>query len=94
MKAFKIFLLSFCAPALCGAIAYEDVKIDIYGDTNFSASETQSMVTNVYIEYTLNLYEPDHKKWGLFIAGKVNPAYDHFGQEIKMDAFTVLGIDF
>jgi hypothetical protein len=79
---------------LCGAIAYEDIDIDISGNTNFSSSETQSMVTNVYVEYTINLYEPDHKQWGLFVAGKVNPAYDHLGNEIKMDVFTVLGIDF
>jgi hypothetical protein len=52
------------------------------------------MNTNVYIEYNINLYEPDHKQWGLFVAGKVNPAYDHLGNEIKMDVFTVFGIDF
>ena len=94
MQIFKSFLLLCCTSALCGAIAYEDVDIDVCGDTNFSSSETHSMDTNVYVEYNINLYEPDHKKWGLFVAGKVNPAYNHLGNEIKIDVFTVLGIDF
>ena len=94
MQIFKPFLLLCCMSALCGAIVYEDVDIHVYGDTNFSSSETRSMDTNVHIEYNINLYEPDHKQWGLFVAGKVNPAYDHLGNEIKMDVFTVLGIDF
>jgi hypothetical protein len=69
-------------------------KINIYGETNYSSSSTRALRTSVDIAYSFNIYEPKHKKWGVFLAGKVNPAYDHLGNEVKMDVFTVLGIDF
>jgi hypothetical protein len=90
----KILLLIFLAAINCYGLSLEDAEIKAHGETNISSSEGNTFETNLYIEYNLPLYEPDHKKWGLFMAGKVNPAYDHLGNEIKVDVFTVLGIDF
>lgn len=95
MKFFSLIILLISFSCLTSqAISYEDIDIDIYGDTNFSKSETETLNTNLYVEYNIKIYEPEHKKWGLFVAGKVNPSYDHLGNEIKMDVFTVIGIDF
>jgi hypothetical protein len=94
MKKINLFFLLYIITTFSKVLAFEDTFIDIHGETNFSSSETQSLDTSIYIEYNLRLYEPDHGKWGLFLAGKVNPAYDHLGNEIKVDVFTVLGVDF
>ena len=86
-----LIVLGF-ASKLCFGVAFEDINIT--GDTNYSSSTDQSLKTNLYIEYNISLYEPSHKKWGLFLGGKVNPSYDHLGNETRVDVFTVLGIDF
>lgn len=78
----------------CYGTAYEDVKINFYGDSNITSGKSESFVTNFYVEYNIPIYKPKHEKWSLFLAGKVNPMYDHLGNEIKMDVFTVIGIDF
>jgi hypothetical protein len=91
----KTLILFFLLLSIKGyAIDKSDLKIKFYGDTNISHRTKSSIDTNLYIEYNMSLYEPSHKKWGLFLAGKVNPTYDHLGNEIKTDVFTVLGIDF
>jgi hypothetical protein len=72
--------------------AFELTKIR--GETSYSKSSTESLNTSLIFEYNIKIYEPKHKKWELHISGKLNPCYDHFGNEIKMDAFTVLGIGF
>lgn len=89
-----LFLLFLFVLPSCFAIAYEEININVYGNTNYSSSTSKSLNTNLYVDYKVPLYETDNKVWGLFVAGKVNPAYDHLGNEIKMDVFTVLGIDF
>lgn len=89
-----IILLVFLLRSDCFSTDSSSRGINIYGNTNYSVSKTSSLATAVHVEYTVLLYEPDHKKWGVFLAGKVNPLYDHLGQELKMDVFTVIGIDF
>ena len=92
MKSFLYCLL--LSTTACLATVTPNFDIDIYGETKYSSDTTQSLDTNLYIEYNFPIYESAHKKWGLFVAGKVNPAYDHLGNELKVDVFTVLGIDF
>lgn len=86
----KIILL--CLVFNFELFGFELTKIS--GETNYSKSSSSSLTTKLYIEYHVKLYEPSHKKWGLFLSGKVNPCYDHFGKEIRTDVFTVLGVDF
>lgn len=74
------------------AFGFELTKVS--GETNYSKSNSESLNTSLLFEYNIKIYEPTHKKWELHISGKLNPAYDHFGNEIKMDAFTVLGFGF
>jgi hypothetical protein len=78
----------------CFSSNEEEKEIKIYGETNYSSNDTSSLKTSLNAEYKFTLYEPKHKKWGVFVAGKLNPLYDHLGKELKMDVFTVLGIDF
>ena len=92
MKTILFFL--FLSLFNCYSATLEKVNININAETNISYGNGSEFKTDLYLEYNLPLYEPYHKKWGLFVAGKVNPAYDHLGNEIKMDVFTVLGIDF
>lgn len=66
----------------------------VSGETSYTKHNSESLTTGFSFEYYMKIYEPTHKKWELHISGKLNPAYDHFGNEIKMDAFTVLGFGF
>jgi hypothetical protein len=86
----KIILTFFCF----NLYAIETKITNVSGETDYSKSSSSSLTTKLYIEYHVKLYEPSHKKWGLFLSGKVNPSYDHFGKEIRTDVFTVLGVDF
>ena len=45
-------------------------------------------------EYSLQLYEPRDKCWSAFLSGKISPDYDLFGNELKTNVFTTLGVDF
>jgi hypothetical protein len=45
-------------------------------------------------EYSLPLYQPQHKRWSTFLSGKISPDYDVFGNELKTNVFTTLGVDF
>jgi hypothetical protein len=83
---FLFFVFNF------NVFGFELTKIS--GETEYTKSKTESLNTSLIFEYTIKIYEPKHKKWDLHISGKLNPQYDHFGNEIKMDAFTVLGISF
>jgi hypothetical protein len=49
---------------------------------------------NLDQEYKLALYTPINKRWSAHLSGKINPDYDSFGNELKTNVFTTLGIDF
>jgi hypothetical protein len=86
----KIILL--CLVFNFELFGFELTKIS--GETNYSKSNSENLNTSLLFEYNIKIYEPRHKKWELHISSKLNPSYDHFGNEIRMDAFTVLGIGF
>jgi hypothetical protein len=92
----KIFFIIFCFFDLKNSNSSEYRKIEIKNslNLNYSYSENHSLNSNFYTEYKLNFYESKNKKWGMFLSGKVNPCYDHFGNEMHVNIFTVLGIDF
>lgn len=89
---FILCLLVTCS--VCLGIAFEDVDIDIYGNTNYSKDSSESFITTLNFEYQIKLFEPSHKKYMIYFGGKINPDYDHFNNEIKTNVFTTLGIDF
>ena len=76
------------------AVSFEDVDIDIYGETNYSKQKSQNLITSFNFEYKIKLYEPKHKFYMFYVGGTVNPDYDHFGKTIRLNAFTNLGIEF
>lgn len=63
-------------------------------DSEYAKHYSETFVTKLDVEYRANLYEPFHKKWIFYLGGKVNPDYDHFGNEIKINTYTTFGIDF
>lgn len=89
----KLIIVIFLSTLMgCSTVKLKPVKV--FGETNYSKKETESLRTSFNIEYQVHLYEPDHKKWLLYIGGKVSPDYDHFGKEIRVNTFTTIGIDF
>ena len=87
---FFILTLLFCNVA--NAFSLE--KFNVSGETNYSQQKSKSLNTTINLDFKFNLYEPPHKKYGLYAGGIVSPDYDHFGKEMKVNVFTVVGIDF
>ena len=87
----KLFILFLILSSHANAI---EIKKSLYGETNFSQSKQSSLITTINNEYKLNFYEERNKKYIVYLAGKITMDYDHFGREIKTNAFTTFGIDF
>lgn len=84
-KTFLIFAMAI--PCFANEIKFS-------GETSYTQQQNKSLITQIHAEYSVDLYEPSHKMWSLSIKGKISPDYDHFGNEVKLNVFTVLGIDF
>lgn len=88
-----LFCLLICT-SYCKSIAFEDIKINPYGETNYSKSSTESLRTTLHIDYKVKLFEPTHKRYAIHFGGTISPDYDHFGKIMKLNGFTGFGIDF
>lgn len=68
--------------------------------TSFSSSSeytlysSKALITSFDSEYRLEFYKPWHKQWSASLGGKISPDYDIFGNEIKTNVFTTIGVDF
>ena len=83
------------ATALLFLFASNAVGVSKDAPTNtLLQKEAQSITFNSDSEYRLSLYEPVYKKWSLHLSGKVSPDYDIFGNELKTNVFTTVGVDF
>lgn len=69
-------------------------SFNVSGQTNFSAHKIMMFTTSLKAEYHMQLYEPHHKRWNVYLGGKVNPDFDIFGKDFKTNVFATLGIDF
>jgi hypothetical protein len=87
---FLLFIFLFCI----NLYSIDFQKFDVYGETNYSEKENKSLNTTLNFEYKLHIYEPNHKKYLIYIGGKLSPDYDHFNNELKINNFTTIGIDF
>lgn len=66
----------------------------LFGDTNYSQQENKRLTTTINGEYSVVVFEPDHKLYVLYLGGKVVLDLDHFGNETKTNVFTTFGVDF
>lgn len=85
----KVFLL---ISLLCMPLYANDLKIS--GQTEYTQQQSKTLITSINAEYRVDIYKPDHKMWVVYLGGKINPEYDHFGKEVRANVFTTLGIDF
>jgi len=65
----------------------------MFGETNFSKSNSESLKTELNIQINHKIYEPNHKKWSVVLTNVVNPEIDHFQNEIRVNVFTTIGIE-
>lgn len=79
---------------LCSCKTLDSKRIRVTGDTNYQQEVNKSLHTSLYTEYKHKLYEPKRENWELYLEGKVTTCYDHFGNEVKVDGITTLGIAF
>lgn len=71
------------------------LDIKFKGETEYTKkNNNEQLVSEFRPEYKYTIHEPKHKKWLLYIGGKITFDYNHFNEEIKSNVFTVLGIDF
>lgn len=87
----KTILLFFTLSTFVQAV---EVKKSINGETNYYQSKQKSLITTINNEYKVTVYEESSEKYIIYFAGKISIDYDHFGKEIKTNAFTTFGIDF
>jgi hypothetical protein len=73
-------------------INYENFKFS--GETNYYESESKSLNTKINMEYKFNIFEPSHGKYIIYLGGTLTNDYNHFGNVVKVNGFTTLGIDF
>jgi hypothetical protein len=81
--AFGLFLITANANVL-----------KITGQTEYTQQQTKTLITSINAEYRITIYEPSHKFWLVYLGGKISPDYDLFGNELKTNVFTTLGVDF
>jgi hypothetical protein len=91
MTKYYLYFLVFLNISIISA---KELKSNFYGETSISKEKSTYFSTNLNGEYNLQLYEPKHKKWILYLSGKVSTDYDHINNEIKTNVFTTFGIDF
>lgn len=90
-KSFNLFFIVF----VClqhGCAKYENVNIK--GSTNYSHHEKASMSTSLSAEYKFKIEKLSNKKISTFLSGTVNPDYDHFLNEFKLNTFTGILVEF
>lgn len=74
------------------AVAYED--IEIHGETEFSCQASISLKTSIYTLTSVTIFEPAHARWEIALTSVINPEFDHFQNELRVNVFTVLGVHF
>ena len=76
----------------------ESTKVDrpgFSGNTDYtSVGCTKELKTKLGADFKVTFYEPKSKKWLLCGRGRAVGCYDQFGQELNMNVFTTLGLDF
>ena len=86
------FLIFFLMTAT--AFCQQTKPYKIFGETNYSQSQDKALGTNLNGEYRVVIHEPKHKDYIVYFGGKIILDYDHFGNELKANTFTTLGVDF
>jgi hypothetical protein len=86
------FLIFFLMTAT--AVCQQTKPYKISGETNYSQSQDKALGTELTGEYRVVIHEPKHKDYVVYLGGKVVLDYDHFGNEMKTNAFTTIGVDF
>jgi hypothetical protein len=88
----KILASFLCC--LCGSCYALDGSVAFAGDINYAKSEESELLTRFGAENIVKLYEHPNKKWICYVKNKILFDYDHFGNELKTNVITTLGVDF
>lgn len=88
----KIFFV--CLFLAAKATFGQDKYVKFKGKTEYSQQSSSELYTQFEANYKATVFEPKHKKWCYSLGGKISADYDHFGNETKINVFTVFGVDF
>jgi hypothetical protein len=89
---FFIFFFFFIANEKSSAFIFDNIQL--YGNTSYSKQKNEKLTTNLNTEYKFRIHEAKNKKYAIYISSNINPDYDHFGKEIKLNTFTSISISF
>ena len=92
MRTFRVIVLVLFFNLLVSCKALEKPKVS--GETNYERSNIEALRTKLKLDYKMNIYEDPEKRWLLHTGGNVAGDYDHFGNTVKVNAFSTVGIDF
>lgn len=76
------------------ATAFEEIDIDVSGETNYSKSSSEELSTILKANFKIKIHEPSHKRWGLFFTGNISPDYDVFQKVLKVNTFKTISFEF
>lgn len=68
--------------------------ITIYGNTDYSFSNKETLITKINSEYKIKILETACKSYMTYIGGTISHDVDHFGKTIRTNCFTNIGIEF
>jgi hypothetical protein len=94
MRGLISFVCLLCCTVVSHATAYEDVDVNIYGETNLSKGQQEKLNTSLKVVTELEVFEPPHRRWVLVLTSVINPEIDHFQNELRVNVFTVIGMRF
>lgn len=87
----KIHCLICCLSlTACSSPKYNKIS----GNTNYSQSQQKTLSTELEAEQQFKIYEHPNKNWLTYIGSKIMVDIDHFGNNVKTNVFTTLGVDF
>ena len=90
MKVIICFIILFITN-----ISYSSDRFKIYGNTDYTKKESESLTTTLTGEYKLQLLDLDSDGvYDIFLSGKIDHTYDYFGKIINVNVFTTLQIEF
>lgn len=82
------FLLIFCS------YGKDNNTLKITGETDYIQKTNKTLITSLNLEYKIDIYTHPNNIYLIYVGGKISNDYDHFGNELKNNVFTTIGIDF
>ena len=91
-KSLKILLALFFPVLFSSCSNNEDFNFS--GESNYSKTKNHSLTSSFSANYKLKIKTLSSTSIDTYLSGSTNPEYDHFLNEVKVNTFTGIHIEF